>query len=174
MEKKDFTITAYTEDQVGLLQRVTIIFTKRKINIESITASESEMEGVYRFTIAVHTTEELVRKIVSQIEKQIDVFKASFYGEEDVVQQEVALYKIPTKALSLQGKAEKIVRNHHARLLAVEDEYTVIEKTGFRSETEDLFRELTPFGIKEFVRSGRIAVSRNEHGIGSSVKEILN
>lgn len=62
MEKEEFTITAYTENHVGLLHRITIIFTKRKVNIESITASESEKEGIHRFTIAVTETEEAVEK----------------------------------------------------------------------------------------------------------------
>ena len=79
MEKQEFTIMAYTEDQVGLLQRITIIFTKRKINIESFTASESEMDGIYRFTIAVTETEELVAKVVKQIEKQVEVHKAAYF-----------------------------------------------------------------------------------------------
>lgn len=79
MEKQEFTIMAYTEDQVGLLHRITIIFTKRKINIESLTASESEMDGIYRFTIAVTETEELVAKVVKQIEKQVEVHRAAYF-----------------------------------------------------------------------------------------------
>ena len=174
MEKEEFTITAYTENHVGLLHRITIIFTKRKVNIESITASESEKEGIHRFTIAVTETEEAVEKIVKQIEKQIEVLKADYYKNKEVVQQEVALYKIPSKSLTSGIEVERIVRQHNARFLTIEKDFLVIEKAGFRRETKALFDDLIPFGINEFVRSGRIAVSREEHGIGEYVQQILS
>lgn len=174
MEKEEFTITAYTENHVGLLHRITIIFTKRKVNIESITASESEKEGIHRFTIAVTETEEAVEKIVKQIEKQIEVLKADYYKNKEVVQQEVALYKIPSKSLTNGIEVERIVRQHNARFLTIEKDFLVIEKAGFRRETKALFDDLIPFGINEFVRSGRIAVSREEHGIGEYVEQILS
>ena len=174
MEKEEFTITAYTENHVGLLHRITIIFTKRKVNIESITASESEKEGIHRFTIAVTETEEAVEKIVKQIEKQIEVLKADYYKNKEVVQQEVALYKIPSKSLTNGIEVERIVRQHNARFLTIEKDFLVIEKAGFRRETKALFDDLMPFGINEFVRSGRIAVSREEHGIGEYVQQILS
>ena len=174
MEKEEFTITAYTENHVGLLHSITIIFTKRKVNIESITASESEKEGIHRFTIAVTETEEAVEKIVKQIEKQIEVLKADYYKNKEVVQQEVALYKIPSKSLTNGIEVERIVRQHNARFLTIEKDFLVIEKAGFRRETKALFDDLIPFGINEFVRSGRIAVSREEHGIGEYVQQILS
>lgn len=174
MQKEEFTITAYTENHVGLLHRITIIFTKRKVNIESITASESEKDGIHRFTIAVTETEEAVEKIVKQIEKQIEVLKADYYKNKEVVQQEVALYKIPSKSLTNGIEVERIVRQHNARFLTIEKGFLVIEKAGFRRETKALFDDLIPFGINEFVRSGRIAVSREEHGIGEYVEQILS
>lgn len=173
MEKQEFTITAYTENHVGLLHRITIIFTKRKINLESLTTSESEMEGIHRFTIAVTETEETVQKVVKQIEKQIEVLKAGYYKKKEVVQQELALYKIPTESLTNGLEVERIVREHSARFLTIEKDFVVIEKAGYRRETVALFEELAPYNIKEFVRSGRIAVSREEHGIGRFVQEIL-
>ncbi|MEQ9310128.1 MAG: acetolactate synthase small subunit [Balneolaceae bacterium] len=173
MEKQEFTITAYTENHVGLLHRLTIIFTKRKINIESLTTSESEMEGVHRFTIAVTETEELVKKVVKQIEKQVEVLKADFYKKKEVVQQELALYKIRTESLTNGLEVERIVREHGARFLTIEKEFAVIEKSGYRRETKALFDELKPYGINEFVRSGRIAVSREEYGLGKLVEKVL-
>jgi len=167
--KQEFTITAYSENNVGLLHRIIVIFTKRKINIESFTASESEFEGIHRFTIAIHETEETARKVAKQIEKQVEVLRASYYKKEEVVQQEMALYKLPTESLAHGGKVEQIVRHHNARILTVERDFTIIEKTGFKRETKSLFDELQPYGIKEFVRSGRIAVSREDHGIDKLV-----
>jgi len=158
--KKQFTISIYTENLIGLLHRVTIIFTRRHINIESITASESEMHGIHRYTIVVTEEEWQVKNVIKQIEKQIDVFKAFYHPNENIVFQEMALYKMPTTVLSESKEVEKIVRQHHARLLAVEPEFTIIEKTGFKEETHALFEELKPHGILEFVRSGRISISK--------------
>lgn len=172
MQKQEFTITVYTENHVGLLHRITIIFTRRKVNIESITVSESEIDGIHRYTIAITEYEETVSKIVKQIEKQVEVLKAIFYKNKEVVQQELALYKIPTESLTDGIEMERIVRQHNARFLTIEKLFVVIEKSGFRRETKALFDDLEPFGINEFVRSGRIAVSREELGIGEEVKKM--
>ena len=74
--KRKYTISAFTENTVGMLNRITIIFTRRHINIESITVSASEIEGVHRYTIVLTTTHEQVHKVVAQIEKLVDVMKA--------------------------------------------------------------------------------------------------
>lgn len=158
--KKQITISVFTENHSGLLSRVTAVFTRRKINIDSLIASESEVEGIYRFTIVVEIQEEQVKKIVKQLEKQVEVLKAFYHLNEEVVYQEIALYKVPTQVLASGGQAEEIVRNHNARVLAVEAEYVVIEKTGHKAETEALFTELLPFGILEFARSGRVAITK--------------
>ncbi len=158
--KKQFTISIYTENLIGLLHRVTIIFTRRHINIESITASESEVSGIHRYTVVVTEEEGKVKNVIKQIEKQIDVFKAFYHPNENIVFQEMALYKMPTSKLSESKEVEHIVRQHHARLLAIEPDFTIIEKTGFKEETQALFEELKPHGILEFVRSGRISISK--------------
>ena len=173
MEKQEFTITVYTENQVGLLHRITTIFTKRKINLESLTTSESEIVGIHRFTIAVTETEEQVIKVVKQIEKQVEVLKADFYKKKEVVQQELALYKIATETLTNGIEIERIVREHNARFLTIEREFVVIEKAGYKRETKALFDELERYGIKEFVRSGRIAVARQQIGPGKDIEALL-
>ena len=157
--KNQFTISVFTENQIGLLNRVSIIFTRRHINIESITASESEVKGIHRYTIVISEELGLVKKVVKQLEKQIDVVKAFYHSNSEVVFQEIALYKLSgtaTKDLSI----EKIIRKHHARILALEPEFTILEKTGYKQETKELFDELEPYGILEFVRSGRVAITK--------------
>ena len=131
MENNTYNISVFTENSVGMLNRITIIFTRRNINIESITASESEIEGIHRYTIVVKEPKEVVRKVVSQIEKQIDVVKAFYHSDDEVVYQEIALYKLPTNMLASGGDAERIVRAHHARILTIESEFTILEKTGY-------------------------------------------
>jgi acetolactate synthase-1/3 small subunit len=168
-----YNISVFTEDTIGILNRITIIFTRRHINIESITASESELEGVFRYTIVVMTSLDQVKKIVAQIEKQIDVLKAFFHENESVVFQELALYKIPTSAF-FGGSVERLVRAHFARILTVEKEYTIIEKTGQPEELKMLFQELQVFGILEYVKSGRIAITKPMKTLEKYLEELPN
>ena len=153
-----FTITVYSENQTGLLTRVVSVFTRRHINIESLTVSESSIVGIHRFTIVVHLEEEETRKLVSQIDKQVDVLKAFYYSENEIVHQEIALYKVPTEAFTGGNTLEQLIRKHNARILEIEREYVVIEKTGHYADTQALLSELRDIGIYEFVRSGRVAI----------------
>ncbi len=170
--QKEFTLSVFTENKIGLLHRLTIIFTRRHINIDSLTASESEVKGVYRFTIVVRTTAELIEKLVKQIEKQIGVLKAFYFTEEEIVHQEIALYKVPTKALAHGNDVELLIRKHNAHILTVEPEYIIIEKAGHQNETQDLFNKLLPFGVLQFARSGRVAVSKQIKEITSYLREL--
>lgn len=157
--EKLFIISAFTENKVGMLNRITIIFTRRHINIESITASESQIAGVYRYIITVKATEEQVKKVVGQIAKLVEVVKSFYYTEENIVYQELALYKIKTSTL-IDTAAEKIIREHHARVLTVAPAFIIIEKTGHEHENKALFEALQPFGVLEFARSGRVAITK--------------
>jgi len=172
MKKERYTISVFTEDIVGMLNRVTIIFTRRKINIESIAASESEIPNIHRYTLVISEAEDMVKKVVLQLEKQVEVVKAVYHKDSEVVYQEIALYKVPTEVLLSGGEAEKIVRAHHARVLSVEPAFTVIEKTGHKAETQALFDELEPYGMLEFVRSGRVAITKPMKTLKSIVKEL--
>ncbi|MBP7506337.1 MAG: acetolactate synthase small subunit [Prolixibacteraceae bacterium] len=159
--KKEFNITAYSENHIGLLNRITIIFTRRKVNIESLTVSESSIKGVSKFTIVVEASEEIVKKIVGQIEKQVEVLKAYYHSNEEIIYQEVALYKVSTEALTASNQIEKLVRKHNARIMEITKEYTVIEKTGHSEETQEFFNELNKFNVLQFVRSGKVAITRS-------------
>lgn len=172
MNKREYTISVFTEDHVGLLNRVTIIFTRRKININSLAASESELEGVHRYTIVVHETKDQVEKIVGQLEKQVEVLKAVFHDESNIVYQEIALYKLPMDSMVLGGKVERILREHNARILSVEKNFTVVEKTGHKEETTQLFKALEPYGILEFVRSGRVAITKPMKTLQTYIEEM--
>jgi len=156
--KEQFTISVFTEDHVGLLNRISIIFTRRHINLESLTTSETEVHGIYRYTIVVTETRAMVKKVVKQIEKQVDVFQAYYHTTDEVIHQEIALYKLPIKVISQGPQLENILRKQNARILTVEDEFLIIEKSGHKSETQELLDQLEPFGVMEFVRSGRIAI----------------
>jgi len=171
---QEFTIIIFSEDKTGILSRIVSTLTRRHINIESLTTSKASLKGIHRFTIVVNLEKEKVRKVVAQIDKQVDVLKAFFYDNSEIVHQEIALYKVPTNAFTNGNSLEKLIRKHNARILEIEPEYTVIEKTGHAEETEALLQELETTGIYEFVRSGRIAIVKPMEMLNTYLKSIEN
>jgi acetolactate synthase I/III small subunit len=153
--------------------RVVSVFTRRHYNIESLTTSQSSMEGIFRFTIVVNLTEDQVRKVVAQLDKQVEVLKAFYYNSDEVVYQEIALYKVPLKAYISGGTIEKLMRKHNARILTIEDEFVVIEKTGQQEDTEKLLEDLKQTGVFEFVRSGRVAITKHKEPLKSYLKSVM-
>src|SRR5512133_187040 len=110
------------------------MFSRRKINVESLNTSPSEVEGIHRFTIVNHEMEEVVRKLVRQIEKQVEVLKAYFNNSDEIVWQELALYKVPTDEIAEKVKVERLLRENGARAVVIRKDYTVFETTGHREE----------------------------------------
>jgi acetolactate synthase-1/3 small subunit len=158
---EEFTITAFSENAIGLLNRITIIFTRRHVNIESLTVSQSAIHGIHKFTIVANCTRDKVIKVTNQIEKLVEVLKAFYHAKNEIIFQEIALYKVPTDSFLKSHMIETIVRQSNARIIEITPEYTVIEKTGHEFETSKLFTELNKYGVKQFTRSGRIAVTRS-------------
>lgn len=169
--EKTYTVLVFTENSIGMMNRITIIFTRRHLNIDSITASESEVKGVFRYTIVLRTNKEQVDKVIGQLEKVIDVLKAFVHKDSDIVHQEIALYKIKSETLT-NGDVEKVIREHHARILTVDPKFMVIEKTGHVEETQLLFEKLKPFGMLEFARSGRVAVTKPMKELSTYLEEL--
>ncbi len=169
--KQEFNITVYTENQIGLLNRIAIIFTRRKINIDSLNTSPSEIESIHRFNIVVNETEDVVRKLARQIEKQVEVLKVYFNTNEDVIWQELALYKVPTDVIAEKASVERLLRENGARAVVIRKDYTVFETTGHREETDALIKILQPFGLIEFVRSARVAIIKHSDGFNMKLRE---
>ena len=170
MEKKTYTISVYSENNLGLLNRVSTIFLKRHINIESLTVSNTEIKKVSRFIIVVNMTEEKVKKIIGQIEKQIEVIKAYYHTNEESIYIQSALFKIKSNLLFDERQIQNIIKNSNAQIVTVSPEFFVIEKSGRKEEIEILYNELLPFGIMQFVRSGRISVTKDEMKISEILK----
>ena len=169
--KQEYTITVYTENQIGLLNRIAIIFSRRKINIESLNTSPSETEGIHRFTIVINETEEVVRKLCRQIEKQVEILKAYYNTSDEIIWQELALYKVPTDEIAEKVKVERLLREYGARAVVIRKDYTVFETTGQREETDRLVEVLEPYGLIEFVRSARVAIIKESKGFHEKLKE---
>ena len=171
IEKQEYNITVYTENQVGLLSRIAIIFSRRKLNIESLNTSPSEVDSIHRFNIVIHETEEVVRKVARQLEKQIEVLKVYYNRNEEIIWQEMALYKVPTDVIAEHVSVERLLREHGARAVVIRKDYTVFEATGHREETDKLIDVLQPYGLIEFVRSARVAIIKNSEGFHAKLKK---
>ena len=169
--KKEFTLTVYTENQIGLLNRIAIIFSRRKINIDSLNTSPSEIDSVHRFNIVITETEEVVKKLCRQIEKQVEVLKAYYNTNEEIIWQELALYKVPTNVIAEKVVVERLLRKYGARAVVIRNDYTVFETSGHREETEGLIKALEPYGLIEFVRSARVAIIKSSSGFHDKLKE---
>lgn len=159
---KTFTISIYTENNIGLLNRISAIFQRRHINIESLTTSQSEIEGVNRFVIVVNITEEQAKKIVKQIEKQVETIRAYYHTDEETIFTESCMFKIKSALLFEEPQIQNIIKESNTTIVTVNKEFFVLEKSGRRHEIESLRRDLNVFGIMQFVRSGRIAVTKDE------------
>ena len=174
MKKRNYTISIYTENNVGLLNRISAIFLKRHINIRSVTSSESEIPNIYRFIIVVKVDGEQIIKLVKQIEKQIEVIAAFYHTDEETIYLETALYKVNSKSLFEERQIQIIIKESRANIVTVKPDYFVIEKTGWREETEDLYHKLKKYGLLQFVRSGRISVSKSSMEISKHLKNNEN
>lgn len=168
--KQEYTLTVYAENQIGLLSRIAIIFSRRKINIDSLNTSPSEIDGIHRFNIVIDETEDVVKKLCKQIEKQIDVLKAYYNTADEIIWQELALYKVPTAQVAEKMLVERILRQYGARVVVIRNDYTIFECTGQREETDKLIEVLGGYGLIEFVRSARVAIIKASEGFHKRIK----
>jgi len=169
--KQQYTLTVYAEDHIGLLSRICIIFSRRKINIDSLNTSSSEVDGIHRFNILIDETEEVVKKLCKQIEKQVEVLRAFYNTNNEIVWQELALYKVPTKEVAEKMVVERILRKYGARVVCVRPDFTVFESTGHTEDTEELVKKLGEYNLVEFVRGARVAIMKESEGFHKRLKE---
>lgn len=169
--KQEYTITVHTENHIGLLNRIAIIFSRRKINVESLNTSPSEVPGIHRFNIVINESEDVVAKLARQIEKQVEVLKVRYYTNEEIVWQEMALYKVSTDMITEKIKVERLLREYGARAIVIRKDYTIFEVSGHREETEKLVRFFEPIGLIEFVRTARVAIAKSSKGFHETLKE---
>lgn len=162
--KQNFTVSVYTENNIGILNRLSAIFLKRHINIESMTVSKSEIDHVHRFTFVVIVTETLIRKVVSQLEKQIEVIGAFYHTEDEIVYHETALFKISSEYLYDENIQDKL-KFRRAHIITITERWFVIEASGLKEDIDLMYEKLKPYKLLQFVRSGRIAITRPKMAI---------
>jgi acetolactate synthase-1/3 small subunit len=170
--KQEFTLTIYTENQVGLINKIAILFSRRKISLESLNTSPSEIENIYRFTLVVRETETVVKNLVRQLEKIVDVFKVFYNTNEEIIWQQIALYKLATDVIMKEVKVERLLREYGANAVVIRNDYTVFEVTGQDNEINNLLKELDQYGLIEFVKSSRIAIIKSSNGIHQQVLDM--
>ncbi|GAL66110.1 acetolactate synthase small subunit [Jejuia pallidilutea] len=173
-EVKTFTISVYTENNIGLLNRISAIFQRRHINIESLTTSQSEIKDVNRFVIVVKITEEQAIKVVGQIEKQVEAIRAYYHTNDETIFTESCMFKIKSDLLFEEPQIQNIIKDSDSRIVTVNREFFVLEKSGRRFEIEELREKLEVYGIMQFVRSGRIAVTKDEMKVSELLEEFKN
>ncbi|MDR3262673.1 MAG: acetolactate synthase small subunit [Tannerella sp.] len=160
---KLYTVIVFSENTVGLLNQIAIIFTRRQLNIETLSVSPSAIKGIHKFTITTNANEHMIDKVVKQIDKRVDVLKTYYNTDEDLVHQEIALYKLSTELFLKMGSVEELIRKYDARILDINETCVVLEKSGHYEDTQALFRELSgSIGVLQFIRSGRIAITKSK------------
>ncbi len=170
-EKQNFTVSIYTENNIGLLNRLSAIFLKRHINVESMTVSKSEIDNVHRFTFVVIVPKTLIRKVVGQLEKQIEVIKAFYHTEDEIIYHETALFKISSEHL-YDETIQNRMKFRRAHIITITENYFVIEASGYKADIDNMYEKLKPYGLLQFVRSGRIAITRPKMAISELLQEI--
>ncbi len=167
--KQTYTVSIYTENTVGLLNRISAIFQRRKINIESFNSSKSEIKSVSRITLLVKVTEVQIKKIIGQIEKQVEVIRAYYHTDDETIYQESCLFKLSSDLLIDNDEIQEIINDSKSRVININKEFFVLEKSGNREEIEELYHILDKHGIMQFVRSGRIAITKDQLKISSII-----
>lgn len=155
--KELVTFLVWTENSPGVLLRLTTLFTRRKINVESLTVSITEVAGISRFTIAIESDRVTAATIGRQIERMIDVRRVFVLTDDDIVHREVVLVRAALNEVTVQGlcaQFSELRRINHG------EESALLQFTGDEKEIARFLSCLEPHRISEFVRSGRVAVSR--------------
>ena len=150
------TFLVWTDNSPGVLLRLTTLFTRRKINVESLTVSATELAGVSRFTVVISTDPIIAATIGRQIERMIEVRRVFVFSEPDIVHREVALVRA-----RLEQDEELVLgqRFPDSKIIERGAQGILVQFTGTEGEISSLLSHLEPHGITEFVRSGRIAVT---------------
>jgi acetolactate synthase-1/3 small subunit len=164
-----FVVSALTEKEVSSLLRVTACLGRHNVEIDSLCCTNGRGDDVYQHTLVVNATPDRVRRAVKQIGACVGVLEVHYHAVEDTLDREVALFRLSVDAASLGNSLAKVVRSGRARILVAGQGYVVLEKTGSRDEIEEFSNNLEPFGVMEFVRSGKVTVTKPRPKLASVV-----
>lgn len=153
------TLSVLVEDKPGVLARVASLFSRRGFNIESLAVGPTEIPDVSRMTIVVSVEGLPLEQVTKQLNKLINVLKIVELEPDSSVQREIMLVKVKSD-LDTRSHILETVQLFRAKVVDVAQDAVTIEATGSHDKLEALLRVLEPFGIKELVKSGLVAVGR--------------
>ncbi len=159
------TLSVVVENKFGVLARIATLFAARGYNIDSLAVGETEDPAVSRMTIVASGSESVLAQVEKQLNKLIDVIKVTSFVKDPHIERDLALIKV-TASQASRNEIFQIVDIFRARVVDVAADSLIIEMTGGEDKIEALEALLKPFGIKEMVRTGIIAMAR-----GSKKKE---
>ena len=160
------TLSVLVEDKPGVLARVAALFSRRGFNIQSLAVGPTEQKDMSRMTIVVTAEETPLEQITKQLNKLINVIKIVEQEDDNMVARQLALIKIRTDA-GTRGQVIEAVNLFRAKIIDVSTESLTVEATGTKEKLDALMRVLEPFGIREMVQSGVVALSRGPRGMAA-------
>ena len=158
------TLSVLVEDQPGVLARIASLFSRRGFNIESLAVGPTEHAGMSRMTIAVNVDDLPLEQVTKQLNKLINVLKIVELDASTAIQRELILVKVKADTQT-RSQVLETVQLFRAKVVDVSPDAVVIEATGNADKLEALLRVLEPFGVKELVQSGMVAVGRGPRSI---------
>lgn len=165
------TIAVLVKDHPGVLFKVASLFSRRGFNIESLAVGHTEENDISRMTIVVEGDERVLEQITKQLNKLIDVIRVRDIRTYNSVERELALIKVNTKSLPARSEILQMVNIFRAKVVDVNSQIITIEITGIEDKVNALIELLRPFGLKEVVRTGKIALSRGSKNISVLKKQ---
>ncbi len=153
------TISVLVENQFGVLTRVAGLFSARGFNIDSLAVGETDDPTVSRITIMTHGDDRIIEQIEKQLNKLIDVIKVQDLTKEERIERELVLVKVNANA-GARPDLMQIVNTFRGKIVDVSQKTITVEVTGNESKVDAMLELLRPFGVREVVRTGSIAVSR--------------
>ena len=157
------TLVALMEDKPGVLNRISSLFRRRNFNIESLTVGHSETPGISRMTIVTEGDRAIIEQVKKQLYKLINVTKVTDVTDEPTVIRELALIKV-TAGTATRSEITSLVDIFRAKVVDVAPDSLTVEITGTEDKVDSLTSLLCPFGIREMVRTGRVAMVRGSNG----------
>ena len=161
------TLSVLVEDKPGVLARVAALFSRRGFNIQSLAVGATEQKNMSRMTIVVTAEETPLEQITKQLNKLINVIKIVEHDESNMVARQIALIKVRTDA-GTRSQVIEAVNLFRAKVIDVANDSLTVEATGTEEKLEALMRVLEPYGIRETVQSGVVALSRGPRGMTNS------
>ncbi len=163
------TVAVLVENRPGVLTRVAGLFSRRGFNIESLAVGVTENPDISRMTIVVSGDDHVLEQVEKQLNKLIDVIRVSDIPPEDSVNRELALIKVGVDSTT-RAEVMQIVDIFRAKIVDVGAKSLIVEVTGDESKINAIEQLLRQFGVREMVRTGKVAMNRGAKVVQSEKK----